>query len=435
MNKHVVALASALAAGAVWAEAAVEPQVSEVTMTQDASRQVTISYVLANGPAVVTVDIETNAHDDVWASIGGENIQRLAGDVNKVVSENGAHTITWRPDLSWPDHKVADNGARAVVTAWSLDNTPDYMVIDLAKVSGQRVAYYPNVGQIPGGILANTAYRTTLLPMRRIPAANVTFTMGSVSEVGREKDETTHPAKLDRDFYMAVFETTQGQWDCVVTSTNRAVAAGAVNPLYPMTYVSYNDVRNSSIDKYNADNNKEYGYPNGPHASSFLGRLNTLTGLADFGFDLPGEAQWEFACRAGNGEGYWNNGVLINRKDTNESHDDLPGNVYSSTMIPMVCGSFPPNSWGLYDMHGNAWEWCLDYYEADITDLNGAINANGEQTAHGKAAVASRVRRSSSFSTMLAWHRARSAHRIKFATQDDRREANGFRLICYGTLK
>ena len=87
------------------------PKVTDVTMTQAGSRLVTIGYRLADAPAIVTLDIQTNATDGSWASIGGENIWSLSGDVNKEVSGKDEYTISWRPDISWPGHKIAEGGA------------------------------------------------------------------------------------------------------------------------------------------------------------------------------------------------------------------------------------------------------------------------------------------------------------------------------------
>ena len=127
MNTKSLLLAALTAAIAATMQAAV-PRVSNTQMTQAANRLVTITYELADGPAVITLDIETNVTGTAeWVSIGGANIQQVTGDVWKKV-ETGSHTIQWRPDLSWPDHKIAAGGARAAITAWALDNTPDKMV-------------------------------------------------------------------------------------------------------------------------------------------------------------------------------------------------------------------------------------------------------------------------------------------------------------------
>ncbi len=145
--------------------ASATPVVSGVSMSQsDTSRRVTISYTL-DSEAVVTLDIQTNDTQGVWVSIGGEAISGhvsgktsgpAQGDVWKKVAA-GTHTITWRPDYMWPDHVIGDGGARAVVTAWALDNPPDYMVVDLSDASGTR--YYPDAARKKVGIwvVARTA--------------------------------------------------------------------------------------------------------------------------------------------------------------------------------------------------------------------------------------------------------------------------------------
>ena len=92
---------SALCGAACCAAFAAEmPEVTAVSLSQEDSREATISYTLAHAPAIVTLDIQTNVSGDVWASIGGENIQVLSGDVNRRIATDGEHVIKWRPDLS-----------------------------------------------------------------------------------------------------------------------------------------------------------------------------------------------------------------------------------------------------------------------------------------------------------------------------------------------
>ena len=84
---------------------------------------------------MVTLDVQTNYVENAetkWASIGGEALWNTEGDVWKKV-DAGTRTISWRPDKSpWAGHKIAAGGARAVVTAWALDNPPNYMVVDIS---------------------------------------------------------------------------------------------------------------------------------------------------------------------------------------------------------------------------------------------------------------------------------------------------------------
>ena len=390
MKSKVTFVSIALVASCALADAVV-PSVSEITLSQDWARTVTISYRLNNGPAVVTFDIETNCvvgTEVKWVSIGGQNIDRYSGDGNCLVTGDTLHTIKWHPDKSWPGHVVAANGARAVLTAWAPDNTPDYMVVDLAETSASRVRYYASTNDLPGGLLDNEAYRTTLLVMRRIHAKNVPWTMGSYFEDGRTAStEMTHHVMLTNDYYMGVFEITQGQWAMIKgTGTSALFSNPYKRLLRPMENISTAMMRESGS---NTQNPEAY-YPNPPHADSFLGILRSRTGLD---FDLPSEAQWEFAGRAGHGENEWGDGSLYKKLSAYSADYPVPGRWKFTQANPTaytggtseatpenctaLCGSYPPNSFGLYDMHGNVYEMCLDWYKDDITALGGAVNVEG----------------------------------------------------------
>ena len=385
------------------------PEVGNVVMSQPpGTRTVTITYTLANAPAVVTLDIETNVTGNVWASIGADNFQHVSGDVNKMVSGNGSHTITWQARRDWRDRIIPNGGIRAVLTAWAPDHTPDYLVVDLTAATGDNVRYYASSNDLPGGLLANPAYRTTSIVMRRIDAKNVTWTMGSTPlETARvSSDETPHEVMLTNDYYIGVFEVTQKQWE-TVTEVNPAKNLGDTRPV---ERVSYNEIRVSETETATDADYTNYDWPNDPYADSFLGKLRTRTQVD---FDLPSEAQWEFACRAGIQTGCevwktgcWNDGTKIIfgtgttdsnlarlGRYSNNKGDDI--GVTTSGTAPS--GSYEPNAWGLYDMHGNVIEWCLDWFVSDITGLNGAVNTAKADTharrggAHNNAAKYQRM--------------------------------------------
>ena len=180
--KNVISFAAGCAGIAAFAGSVPEVTVTEFSQADD--RTVTVKYSLVNAPAVVTMDVETNGPSG-WVSIGGEAIcgtygAAPTGDVWKKIDNDGTdYKITWHPDLTWADHKITDNNARVVVTAWALDNTPDYMAINLASSGDDAIRYYPGAGFVPGGVLGNKAYRTTSLLMRKIMAKGVTYTMGA----------------------------------------------------------------------------------------------------------------------------------------------------------------------------------------------------------------------------------------------------------------
>jgi formylglycine-generating enzyme required for sulfatase activity len=153
-----------------------------------------------------------------------------------------------------------------------------------------------------------------------IPAG--TFTMGSpLTEPSRQKDETPHRVTITRAFYMSATEVTQRQWQTVMGSNPSHFR----NPDAPVERVTWNEIR------------------------EFLRRIDAR---------LPTEAEWEYACRAGTTTAYSTGATL---RDANYDGQST-----------MPVASFAPNAWGLYDMHGNVWEWCADehcpYPDGDARD-------------------------------------------------------------------
>ena len=456
--KQILAAGAAVVAGAALAV----PQVSNVTMAQaSGSRLVTITYDLSE-EAVVTLDVQTNANtsaaadDPGWTSIGGAAISgtttgRTAGgakgDVWKKVAAGSGKSITWRPDLTWPDHKIADGGARAVVTAWALDNTPDYMAVDITATGGAGTqTYYPSADFVPGGV-TNSLYKTTKLLMRKIMAKDVEWTMGSVAESGRDAArETPHQVTLTSNYYIGVYEITQTQWQQVTGynpsyfTTDRAMR--------PVEKVSYTDIRQGQGTASTAAAAAGGVYPDPPYDQSFLGLLRTRTGLD---FDLPSEAQWEFAARAGNGEGYWGDGsairissnkdvglALLGRYQSNGGQlgaGNNPASNCEATNATAIVGSYLPNAWGLYDMHGNVWELCLDWYEDNINAHGGAVNIDPSAPANTLSGASGEAHLTRGGSWGVAAGYCRPAYRNNSSTPTYRIMITGFRVLCSAGLR
>lgn len=397
--KAVGACVMTLSSVPVFAQA---PVASDVTMTQDPSRKVTVTYSL-DRPAVVTLDIETNVTGSAeWVSIGGENIRGLVGDVNKLVRTSGSHTILWQPDQSWPNHRVPENGARAVVTAWAPDAPPDWMLIDLSSPS--NVAYYASVGQLPYGHPTNTYYKTKAILMRKIPAADRTFRMGisygesnmdfllggKYSSAGRLiylKDYA--PARLvsfTEDFYMSIYQLTQSQYTNVTTMT-RALPAhdGRKYEPYgecPVTGFSYNNLRGTATSDH-------YDWPKHGHEidpSSVFGQFCAYTGVA---VDLPTEAQWEYACRAGEGRYRYDGAPTCDAHDSERicwnvayGKSAITNPQTGNEVFEFPVGRKDPNAWGLYDFYGNGYQLCLDYYVSGYANC-GTVDPTGPQQESG----------------------------------------------------
>jgi formylglycine-generating enzyme required for sulfatase activity len=295
------------------------------------------------------------------------------------------------------------------------DSSPGrYLVVHMSSgvaEDGWPVTYLDSV---PAGGWTDE-YKTTNLVLRRIPAG--TFVMGSPEgEKSRATNETPHRVTLTRDYYIGVFEITQAQWELVM-KTNPSAHKGDTRPV---DKVSYNDIRGS-------DRGANWPSDDKVDHDSFIGRLSTLTGLD---FDLPTEAQWEYACRAGtttalnNGRdldavsGTCTNLDSIGRYSGNRS--DGKGGFAEHTVV----GSYLPNAWGLYDMHGNVSEWCLDWFAPFSGDS--AWNPVGPlEPASGYG----RVKRGGSWSHPSG--SCRSATRFTGSASEASLYA-GLRLVCSG---
>ncbi len=347
--KHLTMVLTATAACALSAD----PVVSDVTIAFDAdARMMTIGYTLSED-AVVTVDILTNA-----VSIGAEKFTDVAGDVNGVVKA-GRGTISWRPEHLWPDQLFTTPLFTAKVSAWKLDEPPPYLVVWLAEEKG-KVRYYESEKALPGGI-TSSVYREKRLVMSRIPAKGVTWRMGSPStETGRQENEVPHYVTFTNDYYMGVFPVTKGQRSLIDGSS-----VGEGEEPYPATGISYNGIRGTKGGDPDID------WPNtGTNVapSSFLGLLRSKTSLA---FDIPTEAQFEYAARAGSETAYCNglDCLAANAKDANL--DMIGWYKYNENTVHPV-GKKQANDWGLYDVCGSIWEWCRDWVGTDSVTAYGS---------------------------------------------------------------
>lgn len=159
------------------------------------------------------------------------------------------------------------------------------------------------------------------------------FRMGSPeNEPGRREDETPHEVRLTRGFWIGSREVSQGEWDLVMgpgePHPDKPSPFRAGDPRCPVLSVSYFDIQR------------------------FLARLAARSPGSRF--RLPTEAEWEYACRAGTDSAFAS-GRALGAAQADIEAPGAPGR-------PLPAGSYAPNAWGLFDMHGNAWEWTSDWY-------------------------------------------------------------------------
>jgi formylglycine-generating enzyme required for sulfatase activity len=193
-----------------------------------------------------------------------------------------------------------------------------------------------------------------------IPAG--TFMMGSpATELGRDDDEIRHEVTLTKSFYMQTTEVTQGQWQAVVGQNPSRFRNCGSN--CPVENVSWNDVQ------------------------EFLTRINAQS-TDGYEYRLPTEAEWEYAARAGSDTAFYG-GDITEPEGNDPILNTLAWYVENSDAIYEGCSEFysgrcvgpqpvrgkNPNNWGLFDMHGNVWEWCSDRYgdypTGSVTDPQG----------------------------------------------------------------
>lgn len=221
------------------------------------------------------------------------------------------------------------------------------------------------------------------------------FKMGSpTDEPGRDSDEIQHRVTLTQDYYMQTTEVTQGQWQAIMGN----------NPSYfkncsdrcPVEKVSWNDVQ------------------------AFIKKLNTMDSGRNY--RLPTETEWEYAARAGTQAPFAFGYCLSTNYANYHGNYPLTGcskGQYRKKTLPV--GSLQKNAWGLYDMHGNVWEWCQDWYGAYST--GNVINPSGPSSGWN------RVFRGGSWNDNASYCRSARRYRI---LPECRIDNLGFRLCAPG---
>jgi formylglycine-generating enzyme required for sulfatase activity len=177
-----------------------------------------------------------------------------------------------------------------------------------------------------------------------IPAGS--FEMGSDENTGGGDESPLHKVTLTRAFYLGRCEVTQEQWEKIMGSN----PSGFKGAKRPVDTVSWNDCQ------------------------AFLAALAKKTGRK---FALPTEAQWEYACRAGT-RTPWSFGADAALATEFAWIGDNSGGATHPV------GTKKPNAWGLYDMHGNVWEWCADFYTKHAYDTNAPVDPLGPPASEGR---------------------------------------------------
>jgi len=377
---------------------------------------VDINYVLSC-ELTQSMDITVTGYDGATdLSLSGD---ALSGDLYGV--SEGSHRIVWDPTAS----AYTNSG---ILTKFRVQLTPVisplYMIVDLTKdadADGQIEYVYEsdltnglwgawvrnpvtNDGTVVEsvvwtGVTTNDIYATDKLVLRRVPAGS--YGMG---------DSMNIAITLTKACYAGVFEVTVAQWTWVMGGSGTSI---------PIVGVSYDSIRGMTNDTPSVN------WPttgSGVSPASFLGKLRSATGIADF--DLPTEAQWEYLCRAGTTTVFNDGSIDASFSGTVEDNNgNTNGYLSALGWYKFNCtakqsgGQKAANAWGIYDAHGNAGEWCLDWHEPS---LSGGSDPSGPDSG------SIRVYRGGAWSSTA--DRCRSAYRNAIPSTFTK-SYMGFRLV------
>jgi formylglycine-generating enzyme required for sulfatase activity len=229
------------------------------------------------------------------------------------------------------------------------------------------------------------------LEMVRIPGGR--FLMGSPETEAKRRDYESPQHYVDvPEFWMGKYVVTQEQWQAIMGNEP-----------------SYFKGKNRPVETVSWNN-----------ATEFCQKLSKKTGRD---YRLPSEAEWEYACRAGTTTPfYFGETITVELANyrASETYADEPKGKYREQTTPV--GQFPPNAFGLYDMHGNVWEWCQDVWHDnyDGAPVDGSAWVNGGNRSR-------RVLRGGSWFICPWW--CRSAYRSYYYSVEADDINFGFRLV------
>ena len=340
-----------------------QPLTGLAFIAQGSGDDLMFDMTLVSEPAT-TLRVPHVAQDETWDTIvyvcnpiSSETTMRLS------FVDSGGVTVKTSQEYRIPAYgsgryPLSDLLGKGAYTSGSVQITASQGVVAFALYHNLKTGLSSYAGISAVEAAETPKPITNSLGMTFVPIPSGTFMMGSPeSEPLRDtSDETQHQVTLTKSFYLQTTEVTQGQWKAVMGNNPSGFSNCGDN--CPVEQVSWRDCQ------------------------SFIATLNQLEGTTKY--RLPTEAEWEYACRAGTTTPF-NTGNCLSTAQANYDGDNPYTGCPSGTdrKAPVPVKSFSPNAWGLYDMHGNVWEFCQDWYgdypSSAVTDPAGP--SGGDQLA------------------------------------------------------
>jgi formylglycine-generating enzyme required for sulfatase activity len=255
------------------------------------------------------------------------------------------------------------------------------LLLSWAVRQSTAVPVPPEAAEAPKSITNSIGLKLVMIPSGE-------FQMGTAEkeETGFLHEKPQHSVRISKPFYMGIYEVTQGQFAKLMKENPSRYKTG---PDYPVEQVTWEE------------------------AVEFCKRLSELAAEKEAKrvYRLPTEAEWEYACRGGSTTQFHCGDALTAKQANFDREVGKPAKV----------GSYAPNAFGLYDMHGNVWEWCADWFDS------GYYTSDAQDDPSGAESAGSRVIRGGGWYSEA--DRCRAAARDSF-TPTHRFNDIGFRVVC-----
>ncbi len=343
-------------------------------------------YILARGEVLQVQPDRTVKTLVTGLDPSVDGIENISGDDFIVTCAKG---IIYEVNLATgASHVLLDQRESGIMTA-DLGYNPRTGILYVPTLFTHRVAAY-QLRRASADLLPGQPYTVPDLGLNLAWIKPGEFTMGSpADEPSREPDEQLHPVKITQGFWLGTDEVTVAQWSAYVAATGYKTEAERGDGLTQIVRGQWKRKADSSWK--NPGYAQTENYPvvgiTWREATTFCEWLTERERAAGripatHRYTLPTEAEWEYACRAGSNAPYIGEGKFLSDDIWLRYGDGLGGILSESNAHPV--GEKRVNPWGLYDIHGNVFEWCRDWFANYATDPATATDPTGPATGTQK---------------------------------------------------